>query len=124
MYASQESNVLLNLSQLIRIVLAILAAYRLALMVATEDGPADIFYRLRDLMGVYRRVTYNALTDEEYSEPSTSVGKLFECPYCLGMWFALAMALLVLCPSWAGDYLLLAFGIAGGQAWLQNKSTD
>lgn len=118
MYASLEP------SALIRIALAILAAYRLALMIATEDGPADIFYRLRDLMGVYRRITYNALTDEEYSEPSTSVGKLFECPYCLGVWFALAMALLVLRPSWAGDYVLFAFGIAGGQAWLQSKSSD
>lgn len=102
----------------IRAILAILACYRLARFLTIDEGPFGIFDWLRDWAGVNRRITYNALTENEYNEPSSETGKLFDCPHCIGVWCAVFLAMLVVCPTTAGDVLLVWLAISGGQSWL------
>lgn len=85
----------------IRLILAAFAVYRLAQFVAIDDGPSDVFRRLRAW----------AVTGW--------LGGLVHCPYCVGVWAALGCAVLVLWPCGAGDMLLVVLGLAGAQAWLQ-----
>jgi len=85
----------------VRLVLAALAVYRLAQLIAIDDGPGQVFRRLRG------RFVTGGMAD------------LVHCPYCLGVWFAALLAPLVLWPCGVGDVLLIALGVAGAQSWLQ-----
>ena len=54
----------------------------------------------------------------EDSRPKTSLGRLMGCPYCLGVWFALVIIVLLVIPTPAGDLVLAWWGLAGAQAFL------
>jgi len=89
-------------------VLAVLATYRLARLLAWEDGPARIFFRLRTRLGAY-----------DYGPDGnavTSLGELAGCPYCQGIYIALVLALMLYPVGW--HTLLYWLAIAGGQALL------
>jgi hypothetical protein len=60
-----------------RFVVAALAAWRITHLLATEDGPADVIVRVRAGLG------------------DGVVGRLLDCFYCLSLWVAAPMALLV-----------------------------
>ena len=55
---------------MLRIVLAVLATWRVTHLLASEDGPADIIFRFRRLLG------------------QSLVGKLMDCFNCLSLWIA------------------------------------
>jgi hypothetical protein len=61
----------------LRVALAVFATWRVTHLLADEDGPGDIMYRLRARLG-----------------PSFA-GKLMDCFYCLSLWVAAPFALLV-----------------------------
>lgn len=90
--------------------LAILACYRLARFAVIEEGPFGFMLKIRIWAGVY---DYG-----ENGEPVGTLGKLFACPYCIGMWIALALAVVLFWqrPLWVPLFWL---AIAGGQAVLQ-----
>lgn len=99
-----------------RLALAVLACYRLGQLVAVDDGPAFVFARLREWadgqarreqeLG-FKRGGWISLTDG------------LHCPFCVGMWAAGLLALLVARPGKVGDFILTALGIAGAQTWLE-----
>lgn len=95
----------------VRWVCAALACYRLAQLIAIDDGPGRVFKRLRVWAGAYDR---NARGEIE-----TSRGQLFACPYCLALWFAIPCLLLALWPTLPGDLFLGWFGLAGAQDLMQ-----
>ena len=102
------------------IVLAILATYRLAQLVALDDGPFDCFVFLRDL------TVYSYKNKQRYLKRRGpvwhSLEELVNCPYCLGVWFAGLMTVVIAqiepLNIWTG--LLIWLGIAGGQCALQS----
>jgi hypothetical protein len=61
----------------IRFVLAVLATWRVTHLLANEDGPADIIFRFRALLG------------------QSLAGKLMDCFNCLSLWIAAPAALFV-----------------------------
>jgi len=71
-----------------RFVLAILATWRVTHLLANEDGPADMIFRIRQRLG------------------SGFFGKLADCFQCLSLWVAIPMAFFVgrdtleWCVSW------------------------
>ena len=93
--------------------LAILACYRLAQFAVYEEGPFGFMQRIRIWAGVHE---YG-----ENGEPKRSLGRLLACPYCVGMWVALALAIIL---YWQQAWLLPLywFGIAGGQSFLEGRS--
>jgi hypothetical protein len=79
--------------------LAMLAVWRLARLLAHERGPADLVSRLHARLA------------------GSAAGELLACPYCVGLWLALLPAVW-LAPGWAMG-LLLWWGIAGGAALIE-----
>ena len=96
-----------DLPVIVRWVLAALATYRLAELVALDKGPLGVFAKVRGWAGCHP----SDLIRE-------NLGELLHCPYCLGVWFGLFCALLALWPTLGGDLLLAAFGLSGAQAFL------
>lgn len=89
------------------VLIAILANYRLARMLATEDGPFDAFSRFQEWAGGSK----------------TWVGRGLACPFCVGYWTALPLALIVISllpmsPDWR-MVVLLWLAISGGQTIIQ-----
>lgn len=80
-------------------VVAVLATWRIAHLVAREDGPFDVIVRLRTRAG------------------NGMLGHLMDCPHCLGLWVALP------CAWWMartpGEWLVAWLGISGGASLAQ-----
>jgi len=82
-----------------RFVVAVLATWRLAHLVAREDGPFDVIVRIRARAG------------------EGALGRLMDCPYCLSLWFAMPFALslgrgvVAWCVAW--------LAISGGASLLE-----
>ena len=90
---------------MIDIVLALVTA-RLSLLFAQEDGPADIFLRLRTLLGVRY---------DENNQPTNCnfLASLFSCVWCLSLWFGVGLALLAERPAFYGcAYSMIAIMVA------------
>ena len=113
----------------IRIIITILAIYRLSLLLSRDDGPLFIFKRIRlytDKKAVLeqdkRREEFEENDDRILLGPWSNFDEGIFCPICVGVYMsALCIALLFL-PTIPGDIFLGVFGLAGGQAFLQRKS--
>lgn len=105
-----------------RLILAILACYRLARLISTDDGPGFIFLRLRfwakDKGFLERKRNLISPDDSRWFGPWTSLAEGLSCPFCVGIWVSLALFPLVIRPSRWGDLALTLFAISGGQAVL------
>ena len=78
------------------ITLCILSTYRLTVLLVTDNGPWDIFSKIRFMMAGWTRILL--------------------CPHCVGVWMALVSYLL-------GTYChtaLIILAIAGGQSFLES----
>ena len=114
---------------LIRIVITILAVYRLALLFSRDDGLLFVFKRIRlytDKKAILeqdkRRNKFEENDDRILLGPWSNLNEGIFCPMCMGLYMsALCIALLFL-PTIPGDVFLGIFGVAGGQTFLQRKS--
>ncbi len=86
----------------LKFVLSVFMVYRLAELVSIDFGPANIFLRFRS----WCRQKHRFLFD------------LAACPYCMGMWIALPLTIILFYSGWFT--LLWWLGIAGAQSVLQN----
>jgi len=84
-------------SELFRLVVAILAVYRVAHMLAIEDGPFDAFSLWRERVG-----------------QATWLGRGFHCTLCISFWLALPPAFVLGIPGGAWGLILGWLAIAGG----------
>lgn len=100
------------MSDIVRIVLAILACHRLTELFLYDDGPFGIFLKLRDLVGANASDDWDNLSE---------LGKLFSCPYCLGVWAAAVCALAFAVNKKAARLFLIWMGIAGAQSIITGK---
>ena len=82
--------------------LAILAAYRVARMLALEDGPLDVFAHLRARLD---------------PEQTTWLGRGVNCPLCIGFWVSLIFAAMLPFADWQ-TFIITWLAIAGGQTFL------
>lgn len=94
----------MTLDSFLLLVVSAFAVYRIAELLAIDE----IVLPVRERLGVYDL--------GENGKPKTFIGKLLECPYCLGIWLAFP------CALWLDHTLTMPltwFAIAGGQAFLQ-----
>lgn len=89
----------LNMTSLL---IGVLAVWRITHLLAAEDGPGDIFVRLRRLAG------------------GGFFGSLLDCFYCLSLWVAIPFAW-VLGSVWV-ERGLLWFGLSGGAILLERAT--
>lgn len=100
--------------------IALLATYRWTIMLNNEAGPGDIFMRFRTWLGV------------RYDKHSNPYGdnwraKAVLCPYCLSVWVAFAITLLLLICTYFDQqmiavYLLFPFALSGGAVYLKKQA--
>jgi len=117
---------MLNYDTLVRLVLAIFSTYRLARLIAKDDGPLFLFKRVRywakdrawmeaDLADEINEV--EVIEDRHYGKWH-SLAEGLECPYCLGVWLSIPLFLFVIYPMTITDLFMLLMTISGVQAWL------
>jgi hypothetical protein len=77
-----------------RLAIAVLATWRLAHLIAREDGPFDIIVRLRLRAG------------------DSVFGRLMDCPYCLSIWIAIPFAFMLShgLVAWLAAWLAISGG--------------
>lgn len=87
----------------IRLILSILAAYRVARMLTLEDGPADLFRAARTSIDPLQH---------------TWVGRGITCPLCVGFWVSLVIVIIAR-PASKREFILTWLGVAGAQTAIQ-----
>jgi hypothetical protein len=99
---------------IINLILAAFSLYRLARLVAIDDGPVWIMLRLRSWID-------NKAYEREKAGAKRSGWRSFHdgvtCPYCVGLWLAVPTGLL-LHFDLAPDLVWLVLGLAGVQSFL------
>src|SRR6185503_4052082 len=106
----------------LRLALVIFACYRLARLVAIDDGPSFVFKRIRLWFkdkAYYEAGSVKAMEDDRNFGKWKNLSEGVSCPFCMGMWFAAILFPLLIWPSYWGDALLLLGSISGAQAFLQ-----
>ena len=98
---------------LLRYILAVFACYRLAQLIAIDDGPFRIFVDTRLSLGL--RAANGGVS-------SRNMAELVNCPFCLGLWFAAPLALFV--GEGIIEIVIAWLAIAGAQAFLQGVNYD
>lgn len=86
-----------------RFVLAVLATWRIAHLVAREDGPARVFGRVRD--------RFNG-----------ELGRLVDCFHCVSVWVAALLALFV--ATRPLDWLVAWLAIAGAASLIDRAAGE
>ncbi len=89
---------------IVRFVLAVLATWRVTHLLASEDGPADLIFRFRRLLG------------------QSLAGTLMDCFNCLSLWVAAPMALFV--SRQATEWLVSWLAISGGACLLERLGRE
>ena len=97
----------------VRILLGVLATYRVAELMSLDFGPYNIFQSIRSFLG--RKASSGDKTWKTLAD-------LVNCPFCLGIWFSVLAIVLILLPTLSGDIFLLFMGVAGGQCFLESLS--
>lgn len=98
----------------LRLLLAVFTCYRLARMIAMDDGPGFYFERLR------------LWAQDKADKEKNNLGKWHSlaeglgCPFCAGVWVSLPLFALILWPTQIGDMFLLLISISGMQAFMQS----
>lgn len=86
-----------------RLVVATLAVWRIAHLLAKEDGPADLIVRIRVRLG-------------------DRLGELLDCFYCLSVWVAAPLSLFV-CRD-PLERLVTWIALSGGACLLERMTDD
>jgi len=94
-----ESTVTNDMAPWLRLILAVLATWRVTHLLASEDGPADVIVRFRALLG------------------QSFAGKLMDCFYCLSLWIAAPTALFV--TRQLLNWLLVWLAVSGAACLLE-----
>lgn len=101
------------MSDLLKLIILILACYRLAQLISIDDGPFDILLKTRIKLGAYDY--------DKTGKVKTSLGRGLSCPHCVGIWVSVGVVLYAVGIGWYTLDLLpiLVIAVAGCQSFLQ-----
>ena len=99
----------------LRLILATFTCYRLARMIALDDGPLFILESLREWT---QSKSNNELNPAGHWH---NLSEGLRCPYCVGIWLSLPLLALLIWPTMLGDWFLVLMAISGAQAFLQSQ---
>ncbi len=112
-----------------RLLLCILTCYRLAKMIADDDGPFFIFKRIRywikdkawnetEKNKALNRFVSPIEIDDRHFGRWYNISEGITCAYCTGVWISIPLFFMWLYPTYLGDLFLVMMSISGGQAFL------
>ncbi len=96
-----------------KLIIVILATYRIAHLLPEDDGPFFIFKRIRQYT-----MTKEVAENEEFGRWA-NLNEGIRCIYCMGLYSALLCVLLVMINNFYANLFLLIMAVAGGQSLLQ-----
>ena len=105
----------MNLPALSPILILGLVCFRLTQLLVYDEGPFDVFLRIRRRVGVYD------LGQDGRSQ--TELGKALSCAFCTGLWVAAPLAAIAH-PEGAIEFFITWFAIASVQAVLEYIEGD
>lgn len=94
--------------------LVVLSAWRITSLLVREDGPFDVFARLRLALGVY----YDDMSE---AHGRNTVAKALTCTWCLSVWISLFAALLSPFSVNILSYWLNVFAISTLIIWIDKQ---
>jgi len=103
------------------IIIFILATWRLSCLLLYEEGPFDIFTKIRTLMGIYEELDEEG-NSSRYIEKKTFFTDLFSCMYCLSIWVGLSFSILYYIFPQTAIYIATPFAISAGAVLIDNLS--
>jgi hypothetical protein len=86
-----------------RVLVAMLATWRVSHLIVAEDGPWDVVVRVRRWAG------------------SGVLGRLMDCFYCASLWIAAPFALIVTRELWA--WLVAWLAVSGGACLIERVTS-
>lgn len=92
------------MSDPLRVALAILATWRVAHLIAREDGPFDVIVRVRARAG------------------DGVLGRLMDCPYCLSLWVAAPWAFWIAHDP--VEWIAVWLAVSGGASLLERMGVE
>jgi len=120
----------------LRLILAVFTLYRLARMLALDDGPFFMFKRVRywvkdkawfeaDKAGMIHNVNPvdSPISDRHFGKWH-NLAEGISCPFCVGVWLSLPLFALLVWPTYYGDLFLLLVSLSGMQAFLQTLDKE
>lgn len=93
-------------------VIASLAIWRLSYLIVDEEGPFDVFYTFRRLLGVH--------LEDGVIVANNVFAKLVLCIYCTTVWVSLPFALILFTDAW----LLYWFALGAGSLLVHRLIID
>lgn len=120
-----------NIWDVIRVVFAVFALYRLSGLITTEEGPyLPFFYKDEDQTGIFKwirrkaGVYKKAYNDEGNFVPITNLARGLSCPLCVAAYLAVPIIFMMQFPTVSGNLILAWLGIWGAQTFLENLTSD
>ena len=120
-----------------RVFLAIFASYRLARLIARDEGPKIPFSKNEQGVLARLRTRLGAYDYGENGEAQTNIGRWISCPFCVGLYVSAITGTMALVSYFPFPYILpfrvvvtindvalIVLGIAGAQAWLWSISGE
>jgi hypothetical protein len=95
----------------VAVVLASLAVWRISHMVVKEDGPFEVFRKIRDRAGVQWDEDNGQLYGVDFKSA------LLSCPLCLSVWIAAPIAIWL--HPVLPDVFVVWFGLSGASCILE-----
>ena len=87
------------MTELVKYLILVIVVWRLTHLISAEDGPFDLIFKLRKLLG------------------NSFLGKLMDCFYCLSIWVGLAVALFA--GTNIPEIIILVFYYSGASILLE-----
>jgi len=100
----------MSLNNFLLVVVGVFAVFRVAELFSIDDGPYGIFKRIREYAG------RKAISSKFWFE----VAEMVNCPYCVGIWIAFFLSILISIMGKMNliHFLIIWMAIAGGQSFL------
>jgi len=120
------------MNEYFRYVLAIFAIYRLARLIALDDGPFFVFKRIRywvkdkawEEASLVDAMDNSLKISDRYFGKWHNLAEGISCPFCIGIWTSLFIFPMLVWPTYYGDLFLLLVSLSGMQAFLQTLDKD
>lgn len=110
-----------------RLLLLIFSIYRLASLIASEEGPyVPWLYRSEQQNGIFKwlRMKAGAYNYGPDGLPETNLGRGISCPLCVGAYVAVPLVGLSWLRYRVAELFLLWLGAWGAQVFLENLTSD
>lgn len=114
------------MSKIVRLVLAVFAAYRLASMISKDEGPYLGLWKSPEQTGVfeYLRIKAGVYDIGRDGRPESNLARGLSCPLCTGVYLSFAMVALAYLPFKLGEFFLAWMAVSGAQVFLENLTSD